>query len=371
LQQRDFSRHIELSANRFAGKMMDTTMKDKYKKINRASFVLLVASFVCCARAEADSVAHEIDVYKAPRILKYNPPPYPRGQLLDNREGWVTVNMMVDPSGKAYEVGVVDSLGGVAFERAAIQAMENSTFTPATNGSAPIHSSLTFTVRFSISDLEKGATREFVNKYKTLLEAITSGNRAVAEVGLVQLKGKNLYEDSYRNVALYQFQRKWGTNPEQLAALRAAVASEKNGEYLPRPMYAAVLESMLGLEVRLNDLGSALDTWQTFRRIASEENKRKWSPVIAQIAALRASTDRVRQDVDISRGTSYFGTLFRNRFEISVLSGNIREIKVRCQGAYLFFEYEASIVYEVSGSPGRCVIEAVGANNTKFSIIYL
>ncbi len=41
---------------------------------------------------------------------------YPRNEVTDGREGWVVLNMMIDPKGKPYEVMVADSSGNPAFE---------------------------------------------------------------------------------------------------------------------------------------------------------------------------------------------------------------------------------------------------------------
>jgi len=40
----------------------------------------------------------------------------------DGREGWVVLNMMIDPQGKPYEAMVVDSSGNPAFEKAALRS---------------------------------------------------------------------------------------------------------------------------------------------------------------------------------------------------------------------------------------------------------
>ena len=64
-----------------------------------------------------------IEVFKAPRI-RSSPGSnfYPKEEVSDGREGWVVLNMMIDPQGKPYEAMVVDSSGNPAFEKAALRS---------------------------------------------------------------------------------------------------------------------------------------------------------------------------------------------------------------------------------------------------------
>ena len=72
----------------------------------------------------ADNTAEAIETYIPPKARKLSPPDYPRRQAAKGQEGWVLMNFMVDPKGKPYEIEVMDSIGGEAFRKAALKAVE-------------------------------------------------------------------------------------------------------------------------------------------------------------------------------------------------------------------------------------------------------
>jgi TonB family protein len=50
-------------------------------------------------------------------------------QIMRGQEGWVELNLMVDPTGRPFEVTVARSSGNKGFEEAAVKAMEASALT--------------------------------------------------------------------------------------------------------------------------------------------------------------------------------------------------------------------------------------------------
>ena len=57
-------------------------------------------------------------------------PIFPESEYLKGREGWVMVGYAVSRSGLVTDVGVIESSGNKAFERATIDAMERWRFPP-------------------------------------------------------------------------------------------------------------------------------------------------------------------------------------------------------------------------------------------------
>jgi hypothetical protein len=71
----------------------------------------------------------------------------------------------------------------------------------------------------------------------------------------------------------------------------------------------------------------------------------------------------------IAEDSVWNGILFRNRFSIAVTSGDISEIKLRCEKQYLFFRYEPGLQYSIGAKQDRCSIEAVGNPGTTFDLV--
>ena len=64
----------------------------------------------------------EIETFSPPKPIKLNPPKYPRRAFSDQKEGWVSVNFMVDDIGKPYEIAVT-GYSNETFVKAAIRAV--------------------------------------------------------------------------------------------------------------------------------------------------------------------------------------------------------------------------------------------------------
>lgn len=77
-------------------------------------------------------------------------PVYPRGSRLRGEEGLVRLRVQVGPSGEVNEVGVVESSGYKALDRAAAEAFRSCRFPPEPEGSKA--RTLAFGVRFRLED---------------------------------------------------------------------------------------------------------------------------------------------------------------------------------------------------------------------------
>lgn len=317
----------------------------------------------------ADGTPVDVEVFKGPKMIKTLIPGYPVAEQQNGNEGWVRVNMMIDPRGKPYEIMVVESTGNRTFEKTAVKAVENWTFEPATRAGTPIDASFDVKVKFYLDQPASGANRQFVSAYKKLLQAIEANDRTAADSELAQLKVQNLYEDAYFNLAHFHYHHKWGTEQEELHDLRGAVAAEKTAQYLDKKTFVAAMGRLLVLEVKTQDFGNALQTWKVLRPLVSKQDLPEYQKVIDQVEALRKNDQLVRIAAQLSELNSWNGALFKKRFQVVVASGRVSEIKLRCEKQYLLFRYEPGLQYKVDGPSGDCTIELVGDPGTKFELI--
>lgn len=293
---------------------------------------------------------------------------YPPSQLNYGGEGWVEVNFMIDPAGKPYEISVSDSTGVPAFEEAAVQAVERSTFKPARLGNRTIDSSMNIKVKFSMRAWANKARKEFAATYGLAVAALDAGDRAKVDELLPKLTIHNLYEDVYRNLVLARYAQKWGTGQEERDALKRAIAGESRPVYLEKSVYVQVLNHLLQAQLKTLDLGGALKTWQQIRNLKAKDSIAQWQDTMTKVAASRAEPGEVRMPGKIARN-SWFVELFKNRFSIEVSSGRIADIKLRCQKQYLLFRYEPGVRYELKGNDGDCSLELVGEPGTTFELV--
>lgn len=320
------------------------------------------------SRLPGDPAPVPLEVYKLPTLRKMGPMDHPRREAELGHDGWVQLNMMIDTKGRPYEVTVVESSGNEVLEKAAVDTIQKTTFNPATLGGRPVDAAMPFKFRFKYAHQTTGARREFIAVYKRLQEALRVDDRAGFDAALTTLEARNLYEYAFKNVALFGYYRKWGTEAQQLAALRQAIAYETNPSYLPKDEFVSLLKDMFVLQVKASDLGSALDTWEQLAKMSPEKAK-SLQPALDQIQAVLESDASYSMPVLLER-TGWQTRLLKDRFQIVVHSGKVADLKLRCEKQYLFFHYEPSVQYRIDGRNAQtCSIEIVGDPGTTLDLI--
>jgi TonB family protein len=312
--------------------------------------------------------AADVDVFEGPKWLGGPFPAYPTSEKAEGKEGWVQLGMMIDSTGKPYEVTVIDSSGNAVLEQAAVKGVDRLSFRPARHGSIPVDSSYELKIAFYDNAPVNGATQPYVAGFNDLVKAVDANDRSRAGDALAKLNPRNLHEDALFGFGKYLYDRKWGTQQEQLADLRRAVAQEGAPRYLPPPVFRTALTAQLALYIDMEDYADALNVWKTLKPIVEESARDQWQSKIDKIEALRSSDEVVHTSAWIDPGTSWHGRLFKNRFGILVLGGAVSEIKLYCDKQYLFFKYEPGTQYTVNPNAGECRIAVVGRPGTVFEL---
>lgn len=338
-------------------------------------YVTLLALCVPASAAHAAEeatapVAVPVEVYKPPMAIDLQKPGYPVGQRASGAEGWVIVNMMIDPHGRPYEATVVESTGNPVLEKAALEAVEKWRFEPASLNGAPIHAGGNYKIDFRLTG-ETGARDAFARAYRQAVNAVQEGDRERADSRLALLKPHNLYEDAYAGLAYYTYYHKWGNVEQQLSAIRRAIAGEKSARYLPKEAFTTAQQAALALEIQTQDYGRALTTWAALRDDLDASRRAQWQKSIDQIEALRTEDKAFAVTGEITKGTSWYYLLLKNRFQLEVANGAVAEIKLRCNRQYVSFHFDPKLQYTIAGGDRGCWMEVVGDPGTKFQLVQL
>src|SRR5439155_1793835 len=127
----------------------------------------------CAALAQDtanETAATDLETYLGAVPIKRTAPIYPF-ELRAGREGWVALSYIVSPEGKVIEPMIEDSSGIHEFERAALNAVKDWRYKPATLNGEPVEQSMTRTIiRFQLQDRSNGASPSFITKYRTAQE---------------------------------------------------------------------------------------------------------------------------------------------------------------------------------------------------------
>jgi TonB family protein len=280
------------------------------------------------------------------------------------------VNFMVDKQGRPYEPTIVDSIGNPLLEKIALETVAKWKFEPATLGGVPVGAAQTLRLNWTARG-EPGARPSFIKGYTDARAAIAAGDRQRADAQLAELKPRNLYEEANLGLAWHEYYQKWGTEKQQLDAVRRTLAAGQHDSYLTRSSYLFALQTALALEVRTKDFGRAVSTWERLRKSGLPEDElRQWQKTIAGIEALRNDATAYGVPGEIARGgTSWFYRLFKQHFQVKVASGAITEIKLRCDRQYLLIPFDATLRYTISGADDGCSVELIGDPGTRFELI--
>jgi TonB family protein len=309
-----------------------------------------------------------IEVFHGPRPKHIVAAQYPVEDRREGGEGWVKLGFMVDTQGKPFEITVLDSAGDRSLERVAIRSLGESTFEPGTFNGQPTESGSEMTYKFMLSG-RKGAQPEFIAGYKSLLKAVAATDRPAADTAMGKLRVTNLYEDAYFGLARYTYARAWGTDVEQLAALRRAVENDGGEiEYLPKAVYRSALAGLFQLEIKTHEYAEAVATWHRLQKVRVDPAlEAKIKPVLAQLDALRSDNQEYGVSGSMPSG-SWNLQLFKRHFRIQVDDGYISQVKLRCDRHYLYFAFDPQLQYSVNGNYGSCWMELLGAPGSKFTL---
>jgi TonB family protein len=309
----------------------------------------------------AEKVA--VETFTDPRPNKLVKPGYPAFQ---STEGWVIVSAMVDPQGKAFEVGVERSTGNKDFERVAVEAMGQATFYPGTIGGKPIESVIEGKYVFTIPNYTPGARLHFIDAYKSLHSAVKANDHAAADAAIQKLQVTTLYEDTYYWLAQYEYAALWGNESQQEIALWRTIGGD---EYLRPEERRTILLTNFKLQVRKHDYFQALKMWDSLRAAGVDrEITAKIKPILDQIEQIRTGPSSYEMSGIIGEDGDWGVHLFKRHFRADVAEGVISKVKLRCSKGFVSFAFDPNLQYEVQDKYGDCRLSVEGTPGTRFQL---
>ncbi len=333
-----------------------------------------------------------IETYIPPKAHKLYAPNYPRRPAAKGQEGWVLMNFMVDPKGKPYEIEVMDSVGDDYFRKAALRAVETWRFEPAMlNGEAIDAAARPHRITFELTDLGGGARASFVKHHQRLINAIEEKDQAAAIGWINKIAGvtaarregsvyrfdrnvrfgvQNLYEDAFLHLALYGYFRVWGSEQDQLWALRRAIGYEKGAKYLPESSFDQALRSIFVLQVRQKQYARALYTWNDLQAQATEKDQlASLERVVQQIYDIRDGAQAFSRNGEIWNSALSGHSLLKKKFSFQDVDGELAELKLYCDKGYVGFRFQQGMQYTVRDDLGNCGLTVIGNPGTTYTLV--
>ena len=312
------------------------------------------------------------EVYAGPKRRDVKIPRYPSEARYQLAEGWVHTQFMVDTQGMPYEIVVTDAIGHGSFRRAAVRALEQSTFEPAHLDGRPLDAGYRLKFKFALEGRQH-AKRSVKASYDRLRRLVGEGDRAGADEALARidegLAKRNLYEDAWLHVAKYAYYQKWGTPRQQLAALDRAIAHEEGAAFLPEAMFRVAQTKRFHLLVSLNRFAAALGAFESLEKLADhgqDEGLRNLQPIVDRILALKHDDRAYGVHGELDDYGRWHHRLFKDDFSFLEVQGRLAELKLRCDRGFVFFRYDDKLEYHVAEDQGECSLTVLGNAGTTF-----
>lgn len=319
-------------------------------------------------------------VITEPVAVERPPPRYPDSQSDRYREGWVVVRLTVRTDGTVGDIAVADASGKGEFGKAALEAVRQWRFTPATVDGAPVEyqnllTRLTFVMR--MRDEDRGARREFVSGVRDADDLLKDGKVAEARAKLEALEAGSiyLYEYPYFYSRMARIEIAEGDPEGALAMMDRAVGLSQT---VDRKLRHALMQDFMRLALRLGHFREALDTAE---KLTGERGE--IPPEIAagleRGRALSAGREpfiipaRVGADCGYELCAEGQGAWrhepLRNAFSLAAVQGRLDTAQGRCGLKTFTAKAEVGITWTVPQSWGECRIQVFGAPGTTFDFV--
>jgi len=339
---------------------------------------LIAAACLLAQAAAAQNFVTETDTSAVRAVPVAEPAPaYPSGVSRSGAEGWVRLHFVVAADGQAVDPIVVDSVGGEAFERSALDTLAQWRFEPAADGSEIGNNVVD--MRFEIRVGRDLATSNFMRRYRRIVTHLHHEETETAREQVdqaVALGGWNLYEATMLNLMLGRVEAQEGDLNGKLEFYRRALGvgdrAALNGEDR-----RDVIKRIFEAEFATGQYGSAQATAAMLSgQPNSEADYAALADDLATIdAALSGDDDLVVTgalsnacDCDTSEPVWHYRPA-RAAFRLRSTTGELTRYETRCDALRDSGAVETGRTISLPDGDANCRVFLFGAEGTTFELV--
>lgn len=320
-------------------------------------------------------------VMAEPKVRK--PPRYPAAMADRRREGWVVVSTTVRTDGTVADVRVVDASDeDLSFDEAAIKAIKEWTYTPATLAGVPVEQTNRLQKIYFMIDGERGARSKVIRKMRDFDKALAAKEFDEAAGILTELRtsGMNLYEFGHYFVRQGSLHEVTGKPQLALHAYRRALLGGR--DVLDARLFANMLHHRLRLELGLGHIADALITYERLgkqaRRFPEDDQVMKVAADIAEAVKDPSRPLAVEGELALDcRSESLCGSglhywshrLLRRNVQFEAAEGEFKSIAARCDTVTAETELAVGSSWQIPESWGACTLHVVGSPGAKIRLL--
>lgn len=346
--------------------------------LRRFAALFVFASMLYPASVFAKKFEVEMDTsgVAAPAV-EQSAPAFPDGKMRRGQEGWVRLNFVVGPDGRALDPIIVDSSGGKLFEQSALAVIDNWRFQPSDAGMEVANN--TVDVRFEIEGDRDRATRNFLRRYRRIVQDLYYENldKARDQVDAAnEFGGWNLYESTMLALLNGRVEAAEGDNVGQLEHYRRALAVS-NRTALDGEQRRDVISKIFELEIETQQYGTAITTLEELHAEPGSDT------VLASIAD---AVTRLESSIGGSEPIVANATIYnpcdcdagdplwtyspvRRSFSFDELNGNVERFEARCESNRISAQVETDTKWSLPADWGSCQVFVFGDDAATFEFI--
>ncbi|NIL93915.1 MAG: TonB family protein [Woeseiaceae bacterium] len=340
--------------------------------------VLFATSLLLVATAPAYAQNYDLLVDNLPESLvsvDRQRPPYPDTGIRTGQEGWVRVNLIVTADGNVADPIIMDSVGGVEFEKSVRSVVSEWTFEPPGEQLANVVAD----IRFEIHQGRDLATSNFMRRYRRIVRMLHVEDNEEARAWVDQAAetgGWNLYESTMLWLMIGRVEGAEGNDVGKLEAYRRAQAVNTRGAIKGEDR-RELLRKMFELEMGQSQYAAADKTLRKLKREpGNKKDIEELAELIARLEGALADDSPLAAratlfnpaDSEESRSLWSYAPA-RRTFSFAALNGNVERFEVRCARDRLEGPVEPGTSWTFPDGAKDCHVFVFGDDGASFDFV--
>lgn len=356
------------------------SLQSQYTLLKSIVIRSVLASALLCVTLpslanETKQLTTIIDAKPIDRVV----PKYPRGAARMGREGWAKLSFVIEKDGSVSNILVMDTVGHKAFAKKAIQALKKWKYSPALENGKPVQQcntavQLDFLMSPDSPRNPGGPTivsQKFFRIYRTAIKALDDKDLELAKEKINKidhLKVWKLADASYANLLKAKYANLINNDKDELMYLNSSLS--RRTKTFDDDTYFFILQQIYALNIKLNHFSKA---YSTLTEILSLEKAKPDLDVYKQHKAKLDAYINSDKDIiingDLADKPFWFYTLLRNSFSLVKLTGDIRELDIRCANKRHVFSVGENSTWDIPKKWQKCSVYVKGDKNSTFKLV--
>ena len=324
------------------------------------------------------NTVREIDSFTAAIPINRIPPEYPIQAARDSIEGWVQLSFVIDKNGSVNDVTVLNYEGSRSFILPAKKAVKQWLYTPAKNqyGNSILSCKNSVQLDFRMSDSNE-VTALFLDLLKQSFTAIKLNDVKNMESLMEEVdefEGKIFAEWAWTHYLKMRYFELLQDNKNYTAALkRAAYYVDRKDQIITESAELNILQKLFAYQVENQYYKNAIKSFERIKELNSPYAQKliaHFQPIMTQINQIVSGNKNILVKGKVKK-KHWHHHLIRNKFSISNIQGNLKDLEVRCDNKRDIYTIAPDTAWVIPKSWGQCSIYVAGESGANFDLYEL